>query len=202
MSDLCTVYQEPEGSSTVPTSDYALYTRQITHQQTQETFTFWRNLLVSTVTKLPYTVPRIGTKEAALECTTNIPIPSPPVGITMASMVKTAWSNVLREVTGTPDLVFTQLVNMRGIDMPGIYRLVDTCFSILPVRLEYQPSWTIPDLLRAVPGQHAQSMPFEAAQWFQIVPESTNWPAATLPDTGRPSGLPRGVRHPDGQGWW
>lgn len=40
MSDLCTVYQEPEGSSTVPTSDYALYARQITHQQTQETFAF------------------------------------------------------------------------------------------------------------------------------------------------------------------
>lgn len=89
MSDLRTVYQEPEGSSTVSTSDYSLYARQITHQQTQETFAFWRNFLSdSTITKLPYAVPQNGTKEAVLECITNIPIANPPVGITMASMVQ------------------------------------------------------------------------------------------------------------------
>ena len=179
MSDLRTVYQEPEGSSTVSTSDYSLYARQITHQQTQETFAFWRNFLSdSTITKLPYAVPQNGTKEAVLECITNIPIANPPVGITMASMVKAAWSNVLREVTGTADLVFAQLVNMRGI-----YRLVGTCFSFFPIRLKYQPSWTILDLLRAVQNQHAQSMPFETAQWFRIISESTKWPAGTLPQT-------------------
>ena len=92
------------------------------------------------------------------------PHPQPPVKITVASMVKAAWSNVLREVTGTSDLVFAQLVNMRGMDMPGIYRLVGTCFSFFPIRLEYQPSWTIIDLLRAVQDQHAQSIPFKTAQ--------------------------------------
>ena len=62
----------------MPTTDFALYVRQIALQQTQEAFAFWRNLLRdSTITKLPYAVPQNGTKEAALECTTNIPIPNP-----------------------------------------------------------------------------------------------------------------------------
>lgn len=184
ISDLCAVYQKPEGASSVPTTDFALYVRQIALQQTQEAFAFWRNLLSdSTITKLPYAVPQTETKETVLECSTNITTPSPPIGITMASMIKAAWSTVLREVTDTSDLVFGQLVNMRGIDMPGIYRLVGPCYSILPIRLNHHPSWTILDLLLAVQDQHAQSMPFETAQWDRIVSESTNWPPGTRPQT-------------------
>ncbi|KAF3483102.1 uncharacterized protein GIQ15_02426 [Arthroderma uncinatum] len=182
VSDLCTFYQDPRHPG-MPT-DFAQYSREMSRRQTPEKFSFWRNALEgSTITKLPYTVSQTETENAIIQCSTEVTLPAPPSGITLASVVKAAWSSVLREVTGDHDVVFGQLVNLRGMDATGIYRVVGPCYNIVPIRLQYQLFSTIQDLLRAAQDQHVQGIPFETAEWFRVVSNSTNWAPDTRPQS-------------------
>lgn len=175
-SDLCALYQG-QTEAVVPT-DYSLYAREVAVRQDPPVFTFWKEILAgSTIAALPYATPQ--TENILLSCSMEVSIGNPPRGITVASVVKAAWSKVLQEVTGSNDVVFAQLVSMRGIDVPGIYRTVGLCLNRLPVRVQYQPGTTVLSVLHDVQRQHVQGMAFEAAGWDNIVSRSTGWMAGS-----------------------
>lgn len=182
ISDLCACYSD--GRVSLLPTDFADYARQVTRQATPESFSFWRNLLAdSRITQLPYSSPQRNTTETLLKCASRVPLPEPPAGITLATAVKAAWAEVLRQATGDTDLVFGQLTNSRSMNLPGIHRIVGPCYNTIPVRVQYKPTWTYHDLMQSIQEQHVQSVPFEAPGWHHIVSHSTEWPQETRPQT-------------------
>ena len=84
---------------------------------------------------------------------------------------------------GEDDIVFAQLVNLRGMNVPDVHRTVGLCSNRVPVRVRYGQCKTALDLLRAVEDQHTQSTPFKAAEWENIVSCSTDWAAGSKPQS-------------------
>jgi hypothetical protein len=182
ISDLCQFYQGP--TNLFSSTDYALFARQVAKQQTPEAFDFWSNLLSgSSITEIPNTASQMQSKNTILRCSTKVTIQSLPSGITMASMVKAAWSKVLQQETGEDDIVFAQLVNLRGMNVPDVHCTVGLCSNRVPVRVRHGQCKTALDLLRAVEDQHTQSTPFKAAEWENIVSRSTDWAAGSMPQS-------------------
>jgi hypothetical protein len=181
VSDLCQLYQNPTSPIN---SNYAPFAHEVIKQQTPESFDFWSNLLSgSSITEISNTAPQMQSKNTVLRCSTKVTIKSLPDGITMSSMIKTAWSEVLRQETEEDDIVFAQLVNLRSMDVPDIHRTVGMCSNRVPVRVQYGQCKTRLDLLRAVENQHTQTVPFQAAEWENIVSRSTNWAVGSKPQS-------------------
>ncbi|OQD85503.1 hypothetical protein PENANT_c010G08479 [Penicillium antarcticum] len=180
VSDLCQLYQDP--TNAVSSTEYALFAHEVTKQQTPEAFEFWSILLSgSSMTEIPNTAPEMQSKNTILRCSTKVTIPSLPSGITMASMVKAAWSNVLRLESGDDDVVFAQLVNLRNLNVPDAHRIIGLCSNRVPVRVQYGQCKTTLDLLRAIEDQNTQATPFRAAEWEHVVSRSTDWVAGSKP---------------------
>jgi amino acid adenylation domain-containing protein len=182
LSDLCSLYQGQQRP--VVLTNYGLYARKVALQQTPAAFKFWRDFLAgSAITRLPYNTQVTGLKNNSLHCSVEVTVGQPPKEITMATVVKAAWSKVLQEVTGGDDIVFAQLVSTRGIDVPGIDRTVGICFNQVPVRVQYRKCMTALDLLHAVQRQHTRALAFETTGWGTIVSDSTDWPAGSQPQS-------------------
>jgi hypothetical protein len=182
VSDLCQFYRDP--TNPVNSTDYALLAHEVAKQQTPEAFAFWSNLLLgSSITEIPNTVPQMQSKNTILRCSTKVTIQSLPSGITMASMVKAAWSKVLRQETGDDDIVFAQLINLRSMDVPDVHRTVGLCSNRVPVRVQYGQCTTALDLLHVVEDQHTQIIPYKSAEWENIVSHSTDWAAGSKPQS-------------------
>ncbi|KAJ5089355.1 hypothetical protein N7532_008039 [Penicillium argentinense] len=182
VSDLCCLYRG-QGDLAVPT-DYGLYARQVALRQTPAAFKFWRESLAgSAITKLPYNKQQTGSPNLQLQCSAEVAVGQPPRGITMATVVKAAWTKVLHDVTRSDDIVFAQLVSTRGMDVPGINRTVGICFNQVPVRIQYQKCTTALDLLHATQRQHIHGLAFHTAGWNTIVSDSTDWPAGSQPQS-------------------
>ncbi|KAK6194107.1 hypothetical protein LQW54_011792 [Pestalotiopsis sp. IQ-011] len=79
-------------------------------------------------------------------------------GITMSTLVSTAWGLVLRAYTGKNDVCFGYLVSGRDIPVPGIEQLVGTCISMLVQRVSIEDSATLKDLLLAAQEDNLNSM--------------------------------------------
>ncbi|PYI34465.1 acetyl-CoA synthetase-like protein [Aspergillus indologenus CBS 114.80] len=172
-----------------PRTDYAGYTRRCRQLRTPQALNFWRSLLNgSTLTNLqlpqPSPEPSIPhpAEDKTLHLTRTVPLPSPfPQGITMATLIKTAWATVLHQETHSRDIVFAQIVNARDIDLPDLDTLIGPCLNIIPVRVSFPPA-SAPDtpdathaILTAVQTQHAQSLEYSTCQWQEIVTQCTDW---------------------------
>ncbi|KAJ5747646.1 uncharacterized protein N7511_009342 [Penicillium nucicola] len=182
VSDLCQFYQDP--AKAVSSTEYALFAQEVEKQQTPEAFDFWRNILSdSSITEIPNTAPEMQSKNTILRCSTKVTIPSLPSGISMASMVKAAWSTILRQEAKCDDIVFAQLVNLRNMNTPNAHRTVGLCSNRVPVRVQYGQCKTTLALLQAVEDQEKQIAPFKAAEWESIVSHSTSWVAGCKPQS-------------------
>lgn len=185
ISDLCALYQNPSDPGVVPTN-FAHYARHLARQQTPDESAFWKKFLEgSKITRLPTPPQNSSQKAIPLHCATTIPIPDKPLptGVMLATVVKAAWSHVLRKATGSQDIVFAQYVALRDLeDIPQAHRLVGFCVNSCPVRVDFsggsndKPIKTALDLLHALQTQHTQTIPFKASQWDYTVSHSTNWP--------------------------
>ncbi|GAQ40210.1 hypothetical protein AKAW_10287 [Aspergillus niger] len=65
--------------------------------------------------------------------TTEIFHPPAPAGITMTTVVRTAWALCLAHMAGTDDVVFGQPVNGRNLELPGVEAVVGAHANILDV---------------------------------------------------------------------
>lgn len=179
VSDLWAQYDNQEAHIE---SDFSAYARECFRQRTPEAYEFWGNLLQdSQVTPVPFpTVPVVGEKNVGF--VREMSLPTPPAGITMATVIKVAWATVLQEWTGSSDVVFGQLTTARSLLLPGINEVLGPCINTIPVRVQGTlKSETPHELLHAVQSQHAESIGFETIGWNDIVDNCTKWPSGTKP---------------------
>ena len=96
--------------------------------------------------------------------------------ITDATVIKAAWALVIAELTAQSDVTFGNLVNGRTAPISGVEQIVGPCLNIIPVRVLFQPYWTVIDLLRSVQDQHVAAMPYENLGFREIIKHCTEWP--------------------------
>ncbi|MEV0332853.1 amino acid adenylation domain-containing protein [Nocardia sp. NPDC050717] len=71
-------------------------------------------------------------------------------GVTLNTVVQTAWALLLAELTGHTDLVFGTTVSGRPPDLPGAERIVGMLVNTVPVRIGLTPAEPVGDLLARV----------------------------------------------------
>ncbi|OJJ88491.1 putative nonribosomal peptide synthase [Aspergillus glaucus CBS 516.65] len=180
LSDLWAAY---DGQDIHVVSDYSDYARECSRQRKPAAYHFWQDLLKgSKITPAPVReVPVPDEQRTAFEV--DIPLLTPPAGITVATVIKAAWAIVLQEYTGTTDdLVFGQFVNTRNLSLPGIDDIVGPCFNVIPVRVPRSMlSSSMYDLLRTIQSQHAECIDFETIGWRDMFSQRPGDPTVDLP---------------------
>ncbi|WP_309234449.1 non-ribosomal peptide synthetase [Nocardia sp. XZ_19_385] len=71
-------------------------------------------------------------------------------GVTLSTVVSTAWGLALRATTGTDDVVFGATVSGRSPEVPDADRMVGLALNTVPVRVRTRPSEPLTDLMRRV----------------------------------------------------
>ncbi|KAH8197022.1 hypothetical protein TruAng_008809 [Truncatella angustata] len=107
-----------------------------------------------------------------------ISIPQLPDGVTLASVVSSAWAVVLSEMTGQKDVVYGSLVSGRDVSMPGVEDIVGPCVNIVPVRAQVSPKKFPHELFLSIQDQNlaAQEHSFRLED---ILEHNTNWSAGS-----------------------
>ncbi|GAA1276918.1 hypothetical protein GCM10009677_33510 [Sphaerisporangium rubeum] len=74
-------------------------------------------------------------------------------GVTVNTVVQTAWAILLGHMTGRDDVVFGTTVSGRPADLPGADTMVGMLINTVPVRAELRPDDTVRDVMERVQEQ-------------------------------------------------
>ncbi|KAB8270878.1 hypothetical protein BDV30DRAFT_240963 [Aspergillus minisclerotigenes] len=179
ISDLWAVYEQEQ---LVVKSDFAQYARravQQTHLPSMEAF--WRNLLAGTTGLTPLPVTGISAEEErTIIVQQRVELKEqPPTGISMATVVRGAWSWVLHQQTRNTVVVFNEMLNGRDVvPLEDPEPVVGACHSIVPVCVHFplpQSSRTPRELLSALQEQHLASLTFTTLDRDYLIQNCTEW---------------------------
>jgi hypothetical protein len=112
-----------------------------------------------------------------------ISMPQVPTGLTLASLVSSAWAKVLSQVTGEEDVVYGYMVAGRNANMPAITKIVGPCLNIIPIRARVHPTTTSTELVHSIQEQYITLGEADSMGFDEIVRTSTDWPADTHYDS-------------------
>ena len=163
------------GRSLEVLSDFSSYVRQCVRLRSPEAMSFWKDRLEGyAVTQLPSHIPDADVgQEMCAFFTKEVSHGPLPRGITMATAVKAAWSYVMRQETSDRNVLFGQVLNCRGIDLPGSRDIFGPCLNISPVQVSYDNPTTVRSLLYVIQRQHADSLEFDTIEWNDMVTNCT-----------------------------
>ncbi|KAM5469141.1 NRPS cluster protein [Microsporum audouinii] len=147
---------------------------------------YWRNLLQGSnmtqiSTKFRMEVPPLTASKTHVERALTLPVP--PKGTTIASLVSSAWSLVLRQIVGGADVVYGFVVAGRNTSMPQIQKVVGPCMNTVPVRVRFDSLRTTVDLQHHVMDQYLSMGEADSLGFQDIVESCTQWPSETKFDT-------------------
>ncbi|MEU0391133.1 amino acid adenylation domain-containing protein, partial [Streptomyces chartreusis] len=77
-------------------------------------------------------------------------------GLTVNTVLQTAWALLLARLTGKDDVVFGMTVSGRPAQIPGIEQMVGLFINTVPVRVSCAPSLTLTDLMARVQEEQAR----------------------------------------------
>ncbi|KJZ74449.1 hypothetical protein HIM_06045 [Hirsutella minnesotensis 3608] len=180
LKDLIMAYSGYELQSNYP--PFAHYVRYRLSQDSNEAHEFWRNFLLDsemTHTRVLCQTRPSDKEETVVKVSREVPLPSPPEGVTLASLAKAAWAIVLAKAAKKRDIVFGHTINGRDAPLQNIERISGPCITISPFRVAIQEGWTSVDLMNHVQAQHIRSMPFGHADFGAILKNATEWPSDT-----------------------
>ncbi|MEU0088909.1 amino acid adenylation domain-containing protein, partial [Streptomyces sp. NPDC006274] len=82
-------------------------------------------------------------------------------GLTLNTVVQTAWAILLGRLTGRDDVVFGGTVSGRPPEVPGVESMVGLFVNTLPVRVRLDPAETVAALLARVQDEQSQLLPHQ-----------------------------------------
>jgi Condensation domain len=178
--DLVTAYK---GQMISNPKGFPQYLKQRKLLWTEEASSFWaRTLKDASMTYLPsgHKLGNGSVDKAILRIKKRLSLLPRPIGITIATLVKAAWSLVLMQITGQTDVVFGQLVSGRSSSRIDAEKVVGPCVNIVPVRVRHQADGRLLTFLQMVQQQHVDSIEFESASFQDIVANCTDWSGTTF----------------------
>ncbi|WP_405145010.1 non-ribosomal peptide synthase/polyketide synthase [Sphaerisporangium sp. NBC_01403] len=82
-------------------------------------------------------------------------------GLTLNTVLNTAWGLVLAAATGRTDVVFGTTVAGRPTEVPDVENVIGMFLNTVPARIAFDPAEPVLDLLRRVQGERLALMPYE-----------------------------------------
>ena len=168
---------------------FSQFVHAVKEKNTVEVEDYWRNLLKGSFStsillhsgptyknvindKVIQTIPNVSFEETQSH------------GITLATIVKAAWSFVLAELSMESDIVFGYVVSGRNIPVDDVNTIVGICNNVVPVRVQLSLACTVLDLLKQIQNQQTSSIPFESLGSRQLIERCTDWPRWTRYSSG------------------
>ncbi|KAI2484863.1 EntF Non-ribosomal peptide synthetase module protein [Pyrenophora tritici-repentis] len=174
---LATIYQQEPLHPTTGFHNFLAYARG-RHSLSVD---YWRNLLAgSYITNITSKICPKAYKDTALrkvEIERTMYTPQLPVGLTMASLVSSAWAVVLSHISGEEDVVYGLVIAGRNSNLPGISELMGPCVNSVPVRVQPSSAITAAELLHSVQDQYISLGESDSIGFSDIVQHCTDWPA-------------------------
>lgn len=159
---------------------FANYVRASAGTVTSDHYQHWRSLLKgSSMTEIVHRKGPNYRRSAGTTMTLKQKTRLPAVAhgdITTATIVKSAWALVLAQLSARSDVVFGHTISGRNAAVSGVENIVGPCLNVVPVRIQFEPHWTVLDLLRHVQNQQVANMPYEALGFREITKHCTEWP--------------------------
>ncbi|WUA40401.1 amino acid adenylation domain-containing protein [Streptomyces sp. NBC_00273] len=80
-------------------------------------------------------------------------------GVTLNTVLSTAWAMALAGMTGRDDVVFGATVSGRPADLAGVDQMIGMFMNTLPFRVALRPDEPLRELMVRVQGEHAALLP-------------------------------------------
>jgi amino acid adenylation domain-containing protein/non-ribosomal peptide synthase protein (TIGR01720 family) len=168
-----------QGEPIPVTPSFAKFVRNAVGRVTPEHYQYWQDLLRgSSMTSVVHRDRPSYNRAAGLTKTLKQVVPMRSLAsfnITPATIIKAAWSLVLAQVTAKSDIVFGHIISGRNTAVSGIESIVGPCLNMVPVRVSYQASWTVLQLLRYIQNQQVANMAYESLGFREIIRKCTDW---------------------------
>ncbi|GKZ86228.1 nonribosomal peptide synthase [Aspergillus niger] len=176
IEDLLTLYQGSIPAK--PISFSAFLSKSTDH--TKESEFFWKQELEGALMTSLSPRRELTHKPSPIRAHRVIPNVRLPIGITMATTIKTAWSLVLSRWTGQQDVVFGQIVSGRSaLPVAEPQHIIGPCINITPVYISVSPHHSFHDISRLVHDQHIRALPHETLD-FNLICRAVNWHEETV----------------------
>ena len=161
--------------------------------RSHKTLDFWSGILrdssmtpFNSQTKPTYTCPF----NRNHKCTIPWVVESQNQDFTQATVVKAAWTLVLSHlnsrqhddgVSALPsvDITFGSLVSGRAASLIPHSNAIGPYLNIVPVRVKFDLSTTLSELVMSIQDQQTASLPYENMGFREIIRSCTNWPSHT-----------------------
>ncbi|KAF3481939.1 nonribosomal peptide synthase [Arthroderma uncinatum] len=178
LKDVADIYN---GQPLSPPNHFSPWAYDFFASATTETYGFWKTLLEgSSMTYIGNPLADMEGQEVFVDVTRSFPVLEPPKGITLATLVKAAWSLTLSKYAQKRDVVFGQVVHGRGHGFPGDETVVGLCINMIPVRANLTDIENCEDLLHTIQEQNVDSIAHDRVQFKDIINRSTDWPRDTV----------------------
>lgn len=108
----------------------------------------------------------------------HISVPEPDLrrhGLSVATVVKTAWALTISALSGSADVVFGDFVSGRQVPIPGIETVVGPCVNFMPVRARISPEQSNRSLMETMQKGLVDSIPHESLGFAHIIKHCTDW---------------------------
>lgn len=166
-------YENKEITPSAPFSSFIQYQADSKVKNVQ----YWRNVLQgSWLTTLP--APAAGSKPKFIKQAVNLSSRSPD--ITMATLLTASWAHVLAQHLGKDDITFGGVVSGRTVDLPDVEQIMGPTYQYMPLRVKWQPGWTVKDLLDGVRDQFLEGSRHATLGFQEISDNCTSW-SPTIP---------------------
>ncbi|KAI6087648.1 non-ribosomal peptide synthase [Hypoxylon rubiginosum] len=159
-------------ADSVPFSSFVYH---VVNKGIPQSIPYWRDLLQgSSLSILRPELPLTSRTPAAL--TRTVDISARLRDVTVATLPTAAWALCLARRLATRDVVFGEVVSGRNIAMASADGVAGPTWQFVPVRVKFEESWRVIDLLEHVQHQHVASAQHECMGLTEIVRECTDWP--------------------------
>lgn len=166
-------YRGLEIPSSEPFETYVQYISSVKSQNVE----FWRKTLQgSSYTEI---APAADTQSKTAFMTKDVDISGVSPDTTHAMLLTAAWAKVLSQHLNVSDVTFAGIVSGRDIDVPGVDTIMGPCYQYQPVRVKFEPNWTVSQLLDSVRSQSLEGSQRATLGFKEILKECTDWPADT-----------------------
>ncbi|MGW0179001.1 amino acid adenylation domain-containing protein [Nocardia sp. NPDC003345] len=166
LQDLLTIYaRRGDRAGLPPAPAYRDYLTWLAHQDTEAGRDRWSEVLTGArPTELAAVLaapaePGTGVGEIALALTETetaaMTAYAAEAGVTVHTVVQALWALLLASLTGREDIVFGAVVSGRPPELSGAGEIAGLFTNTVPVRVRFEPGWTVRDLLIRIQSEQA-----------------------------------------------
>lgn len=91
----------------------------------------------------------------------ELPVKGFRTGITLPTIIRSAWGIVMSAHTGSNDVVFGETMTGRDVPVEGIIDILGPTLTTIPTRIQLNKAWTITKYLQKVSEMAAEVIPYQ-----------------------------------------